>query len=311
MSAKATTQPGPFRIHVVAQMTGVPEPTLRAWERRYGIPTPERTASGYRLYGAREVDQVRRMRELCDGGMSAAEAARTIDGERREHAIAPAAPGAHDPDVFAQARDGLLDAIGRFDADGLEARTRALSVLASPVTLLDEVIAPVLREVGDRWHAGDLSVGQEHMASHVLASFLVDLLRLASAGARTPALLASFADDEHQLAPLALGLRLAGWGLRPIVLGARTPPAAVRDAVRAVRPSLVALSVTIAPAPSRARELVDDYAAACGHVPWIVGGAGASALAEMVRAAGGAIDPNDPDKLRAFVEKALRPRTRR
>jgi hypothetical protein len=30
---------GPFRIHTVAELTGVPEPTLRAWERRYGIPT--------------------------------------------------------------------------------------------------------------------------------------------------------------------------------------------------------------------------------------------------------------------------------
>ena len=42
---------GPYRIHVVAEMTGIPAATLRAWERRYGIPSPERTASGYRLYG--------------------------------------------------------------------------------------------------------------------------------------------------------------------------------------------------------------------------------------------------------------------
>lgn len=295
-------QRGPFRIHVVAQMTGVPEATLRAWERRYGIPAPQRTASGYRLYGAQEVDQVRRMRELCEGGMSAAEAARAIDGEPRE--VAAPSTGLH-AGVFAEARAGLLDAIRRFDSDGLEARTRALTVLAGPTTLLDEVIAPVLRDVGEQWTAGTLSVGQEHMAAHVFAAFLGDLLRLASAGGRTPALCASFADDEHDLPPLALGLRLAGWGLRPVVLGARTPPAAVRDAVRAVRPALVALSVTITPTMPRARELIDDYAAACDPVPWIVGGAGAPPLVELVRAAGGEVDPNDPAKLRAFVENAL------
>ena len=69
---------GPLRIHAVAELTGVPEPTLRAWERRYGIPCPERTSSGYRLYGAREVDEVRRMKELCEAGMAAAEAAALV-----------------------------------------------------------------------------------------------------------------------------------------------------------------------------------------------------------------------------------------
>ena len=305
MSSRAPLDPqGPFRIHVVAKMTGVPEPTLRAWERRYGVPSPERTVSRYRLYGAREVEQVRRMRALADRGLSAAEAARAV---RAEATVAGAPSAAPNPDVFADARARLARALDRFDVEGLEAQTRSLSVLAPPVVLFEEVIAPVLRDVGDRWKAGALSVGHEHMVSHVLGGFMHDLLRLAAAGARTPVLMASFADEEHELGLLGVGLSFAAWGLRPIVLGARTPPSAVRDAVRAASPSLVALSVTIAPPAPRARKLIDEYAAACGRVAWIVGGAGSAGLADRVRARGGLVDPRDPTALRATVT-GLRPR---
>lgn len=64
-----------FRIHWVAQQTGVSEATLRAWERRYGVLTPDRTQSGYRVYSAEDVQKVLRMRELCRGGMAPSDAA--------------------------------------------------------------------------------------------------------------------------------------------------------------------------------------------------------------------------------------------
>lgn len=71
-------QDGRFRINRVAETTGIPEATLRAWERRYQVPRPQRTPSGYRLYSSDDVAQVRKMRELCDAGISPADAAKEI-----------------------------------------------------------------------------------------------------------------------------------------------------------------------------------------------------------------------------------------
>jgi acyl-CoA hydrolase len=73
-----TDQGGRFRINRVAETTGIPEATLRAWERRYHVPKPSRTASGYRLYSQDDVAQVRKMRELCEAGISPADAAKEI-----------------------------------------------------------------------------------------------------------------------------------------------------------------------------------------------------------------------------------------
>lgn len=78
-----TDQPGRFRINWVAETTGVPEATLRAWERRYQVPKPQRTPSGYRLYSQEDVATVKRMRELCDTGISPADAAKEIQREEK------------------------------------------------------------------------------------------------------------------------------------------------------------------------------------------------------------------------------------
>src|SRR3954454_7562194 len=54
---------------------------LRAWETRYGIPVPERTAGGLRVYPEAELDRLRAMRDLVAEGMAPAEAAQGVAGE--------------------------------------------------------------------------------------------------------------------------------------------------------------------------------------------------------------------------------------
>jgi DNA-binding transcriptional MerR regulator len=293
---------GPFRIRAVAELTGVPEPTLRAWERRYGIPAPERTASGYRLYSTREVEQVREMRRLSEGGMAAGEAAKllisgsSVQGNQTQ---------AHN-DFYGATVEALLEAIGHFDDASLDVQLRKLMFLGSTATLLDRVVVPVLHEVGIRWHRGEISVAQEHFASQRLGTLLRDMLRLQpGADGEARVLLACFADDEHELGLLGIATRFSGWGLRPVFLGARTPPGAIRTAVAAASPVLVALSVTVTPHRARARELVDDYAGACGDVPWIVGGTGVNEIADLIRAKGGTVAPEDTPALRAIVRRAI------
>ena len=269
---------------------------------RYGVPVPQRTASGYRLYGAREVHQVREMRRLCDEGMAAAEAARVIMAEPARSQQASSASFDH----YAAAVDALLVAVERFDDIGFDQQVRRAMFLGSSGAVVDRVLVPTLERIGDLWHEGELSVAQEHFASHRLGTLMRDLARLAvddDAGPRT--LVACFADEEHDIGALALTMRLAAWGTRPLFLGARTPPGAVRNAVEGIEPKLVALSVTVAPPRARARELVEGYSSACGGVPWMVGGAGAEAIGDLVRKVGGRVAPTDLAALRVEVRRAI------
>ena len=45
-----------YNLKAVVQQTGVKPDTLRAWERRYGLPQPERTAGGHRIYSEEDIE---------------------------------------------------------------------------------------------------------------------------------------------------------------------------------------------------------------------------------------------------------------
>ena len=62
-----------WRIGELSRRVGLPADTLRAWERRYGLLSPERSAGGYRLYSEADEARLRRMAELLETGLSTAD----------------------------------------------------------------------------------------------------------------------------------------------------------------------------------------------------------------------------------------------
>lgn len=278
---------GRYRIQAVAELTGVAAATLRAWERRYGIPSPERSSTAYRLYSDHDVALVRKMRRLTEDGVAPGEAARRLTAE-----VAPAdeAPPPVDRDAFSIVLDRILDAVARFDPDALEAELRRALVLGSTVDVYERVMVPAMHRVGERWRDGALSVAHEHLTTEVLRNVAQDLHRLSQpeppAGL---AVVACFAEEDHVLPLYGIAYRLARRGLRTVLLGARTPPEAIAVAVDRLRPELVALSVTVAPDGRAADRLIAAYAAACADTPWAVGGGGAEPLRAPIEAAGGRV----------------------
>ncbi len=165
--------------------------------------------------------------------------------------------------------------------------------------IFDRVIGPALRRIGDLWHEGVITVAQEHLASQVLLGTLIDLLRLSQpADSSRRVALACFAEEDHVLGLYGAALRFASWGFKTMVIGARTPPSAIARVVESLDPDVIALSVTVVPAPSHGRELVDGYADACRSTPWIVGGAASASLRPWIEARGGLFDDGDPQDLR-------------
>jgi DNA-binding transcriptional MerR regulator len=272
---------GPFRIQAAAELSGVPAATLRAWERRYGVPIPRRSASAYRLYNADDVELVRRMRLLVEDGVSPAEAARVVLGS------APAVSAdEHLPvDGLELAQTRILSATQRWDAAAIDLELLRLSMLLDAQTLFERVVSPVLDEVGLRWERGELSIAQEHLVAERLELAVRASLRALERQDGPLVLLACVDAEQHVLGMLGAALRFAASGARTVVLGAMTPPSAIADAVRSMAPRLVGLSLSVA--PQNARALLRSYGKACGSTPWVVGGAAAEELEQAVVAAGG------------------------
>ena len=294
------TEIGRYRIQSVAEITGVSAATLRAWERRYGIPAPRRTASAYRLYTEQDIELIKRVRELCDSGIAPSQAAQMVLATRssREEFT-------HlEFDTHELAIQKLLAAVEKFDADMIEAAVKHALFLGPATTLFEKVFGPALQQIGQRWHEGSISVGQEHLASEIIGNALRYLLRLSQPEApERTAVLACFADEEHVTPLYGVALRFTEWGFRTVMLGPRTPPQAIRHAVTEVHPDIVGLSLTIVPPALRLRELIDGYAEACGKTPWLVGGSGVDRVRELVEARNGALVPADRSKLHQLVDR--------
>jgi DNA-binding transcriptional MerR regulator len=255
------------RIGELGRRVGLKPELLRAWERRYGVLQPARTDGGLRLYSAADERRVRLMQARIDEGLSPAEAARLV---LADESGAVAEPGGPPLDRHAEQ---LRDALDRFDAD--EANAALDRLLASFLldTVLAEVVLPYLRELGERWDAGEATVAQEHFASNLLRARLAGLARGWESGGGPLALLACAPGEHHDLPLLVFGLALRARGWRIAYLGADTPGESIADAARQLDPSLVVVSAVLR---SRFRAAAADLAAVSKNRPLAVAGRGAS-----------------------------------
>jgi DNA-binding transcriptional MerR regulator len=277
-----------YRIHIAAELSGVRVELIRAWERRYGVLTPQRTASGYRVYTERDVALLKRLKKLTDEGVAISEAASMVPQLLAElDAASPAVNGTAfpgnggEPSVDAW-REAALDAALAYDQPRVSAVVDEVLSALPPLKAFEDVLAPLQREVGDRWHAGTLSVAQEHLVSQVVRSRLVSLLHAAPEEGRRHAVLACFPDEEHEIGLLGTALRLRHSGVRVTLLGQRVPADDLGRAVAALRPDIVGLSAVTNRGPEDFRlTLTRVMEALPPGVPVWVGGAAARTYGDV------------------------------
>ena len=309
-----------YRIQTVSQMTGIPAATLRAWERRYGFPEPERTKSSYRLYSEKDISSIRLLKNLCEQGISPSEAVRTIRARvtedqglvnqkqtspqnsqsmsLRELSLDPEEQG-----VFKLMREQLIDSVHKFDPVLLERNIRRAMLLGSAKKVFDGVFAPVLHQVGEEWHEGSLSIAQEHLATEALGNATRDLLRLVQPdNDAKQILLACVTGELHALPLYGSALHFIQWGYRVVILGVNTPPEALAQSVSHISPDAVGLSVTCPASIDQTRVQVPEYAKACLGRPFVVGGSSAGLLRTEVEQAGGLLATGSPNSIRDLFE---------
>jgi methanogenic corrinoid protein MtbC1 len=257
-----------YNTQAVVQLTGVPAPTFRAWERRYGVPRPTRLPAGQRLYSEADVAQIRWLHQRTTEGMTISRAVRLLETRRAQ----PASPPAPAPRSFPHLQAECLERLLVFDPTGAE---RVISEALALHPLEDvclELFQPILVEIGERWHQGTLSIAVEHFATHLIRSKLAALLQVYASGDRSQlALLACVAEELHEVGLLLVGLFLARRGWPLVYLGASVPPVELNVAAQRLRPSLVILSATTEESAQRlveTAELLNALPAPRPHVSY-------------------------------------------
>src|SRR4051794_9691810 len=253
-----------LRIGEAARRLGMSPELLRAWETRYGIPTPERTAGGLRVYPDAELERLREMRDLVAGGMAPAEAARAVSAAAGEVAS---------PQGLEPLTSELGARLEAFDDDGAQGVLDRLLARFSAETVVGEVIMPTLERLGARWASGEVTVAQEHFASTLLRGRMLALGRGWDRGVGPRAVLACPSGELHDLGLIAFGLALRTHGWRITYLGQDTPVDTLTATVEALNPAAVVLAATDG---RNLTPIVNQLAATPAPTKLYVGGRGAT-----------------------------------
>ena len=255
---------GALRIGELSRRSGVSPELLRAWERRYGLLQPTRSAGGLRLYSPDDLARVQAMQQHLADGYAAAEAAALASQTTRHRDEEIATP---------TGKDELATALASFNDGDAHAVFDALLARLSIDTLLRDVIVPYLHELGTRWERGEVSIAQEHFASTLLRGRLLGLARGWGRGIGPVAVLACAPGEQHDLGLLAFGLALRARGWRIIYLGTDTPIASIADAARSCNPAAVVVSAVN---PRVFQRHADELLQLARNTRLCLGGAGAA-----------------------------------
>lgn len=251
-----------IRIGALSEQTGISVDVLRSWERRYGLLKPERTPGGFRLYTEDDLRRVRLVRDLIASGVSAAEAAREALSGTSDAPAPPIAPPSNTPlPPASECRPALQAAFLSFDEAAIESAIDTVFARFDLDAAIREVFIPCLKELGDGWADGSISVAQEHFAVNALRGRLMGLSRGWDRGYGPRAVLACPPGEYHDVSLVLFGLALHQRGWRITFLGADTPLESLASVNEALSPQLIVLfsaqwqeRLALAPELSRFKE---------------------------------------------------------
>ncbi len=244
-----------FNLKAVLLETGLAADTLRAWERRYGLPVPQRTAGGHRLYSQYDIETIKWLIARQAEGLSISRAVdlwneQTASGSDPLAALAPTSMILTQSGSATSTPDTTLDAIRAewvnacvnfSEVQAEQALNKAFSIF--PVeSVCVEVLQKGMSEIGTLWYENRASVQQEHFASGLAMRRLDALLSASPAPTRPQTVVVGCPPTEwHTFTPLLLALLLRRRGLNVIYLGANVPADRFVETTQKIKANLVVL----------------------------------------------------------------------
>jgi len=208
-------------IRTVADLTGINPVTLRAWERRYNLITPQRTPKGHRLYTENDVELIKQVLDFLDQGISISQVKPLLEQAPSQQ---QAAPFAEAGEVWKRYQQTMLSAVEKFDENVLDSTYNdALSLYPADV-VNQRLVTPLLRIIGERWKEREVGIAEEHFFSVYLRNKLGARIHHLNQRSRGPLLiLACLPGEYHEIGLLLFALATVNFGYRVLILGSNTP----------------------------------------------------------------------------------------
>jgi DNA-binding transcriptional MerR regulator len=239
-----------YNLRAVVQETGLKADTLRAWERRYGLPVPERSDGGHRLYSRRDIEILKWLASRVAEGLTisrAVELWRNLEaaGEDPIADLLPTTLGQPQPIVDAgstldEIREAWISACLRFDEQAADAVISQAFAIFPIETVTHQILRGAMSEIGEKWFSNEISVQQEHFISQLTLKRLDALIIAAPRPTRSERIILTCPPGEdHTISLVMLTLGLKRMGFQVYYFGADTPIDQLGEATSSIKPNLV------------------------------------------------------------------------
>jgi DNA-binding transcriptional MerR regulator len=210
-----------IRTNAAAELLGVSPNTLRSWERRFGYPSPRRTAGGHRQYELSELEALRRA---------------LLETHNISSAIQVARQRGEGPSSAAR----LVDAFDRFDEVTADRVMEESLAVRSVERTVEDLLLPALEFVHDR----TAREAECELACRWATGWMHAVKRVVPAATRNEGVFLFDSSplldvDALQVQALELALRRAGF--RVLMLSIGLPQERIARAMRALEPSALVL----------------------------------------------------------------------
>ncbi len=242
-----------YSIKDLEHLSGIKAHTIRIWEQRYKLFSPQRTATNIRFYNDDDLKLILNIASLKNHGIKIskivamprdvmADEVRTIGFEERSH-------------------EGQIGALTMAMIDLNEQRFTSLLEISTEKMGFEktmfEIIYPFLKKIGILWLTNAINPAQEHFISHLVRQKLIVATDEIQTNKNGPLFLLFLPEGElHELGLLYANFLLRSKGARTIFFGQTVPLEALEQVYHKLNPDYLMTAMTTAPDSKKIQQFV-------------------------------------------------------
>ncbi|WP_249869507.1 MerR family transcriptional regulator [Oceanobacillus saliphilus] len=263
-----------YNIKAVSKILDMPTVTIRSWETRYHAITPERTASGHRVYTEDNINDLKWLKkQVHENGMKVSQAVKQLHAIKEKQGNIPTLQGKHAEGNYQTQIEELYDTVRHMDS----VRCHSLLDLCFSQfhyrTVFYEIIGPLMFKVGNAQEKGELHIAQEHMISNIVLQRFTNFFRVFETSSTLPKVMALCPQGENrQIGLLLFTLFLKENGYPVIYVGADTPLKGLDKLVKEKDVGMIAISTFRNKHASAIQRYIDSLSRTIPTLKFIVDG---------------------------------------
>jgi len=211
----------PFSIKDLESLSGVKAHTIRMWEQRYGILSPERTDTNIRTYNGRDLKCLLNISLLNDLGYKISHIAK-MNEEEIKKIIADQVSESGEKHLLNVLKIAMLN----YDEELWKNTTDSYLKEHSLEHTFKSLLLPFLHQIGLFWLSDSICPAQEHFVSSLIRQKFyahIDSLPIKFDSTDTPYILFLPDGELHDIGLLMLHYLLRASGKRSVFLGSSVP----------------------------------------------------------------------------------------